>query len=100
VDFTAQGGAARPGDTVVLARGEEIRLQAELFVAPREAPRGLALAQVIKNGEVVRDFPLDGRAEATVTFADAPTPGSWYVVRVVATDGDQAYTNPIWVEVR
>lgn len=100
VDFTAQGGAARPGDTVVLARGEEIRLQAELFVAPREAPRGLALAQVIKNGEVVRDFPLDGRAEATVTFADAPTPGSWYVVRVVATDGDHAYTNPIWVEVR
>lgn len=100
VNFTAQGGTARPGDSVVVQPGEEIRLRAELFVAPREVPRGLGLAQVIKNGEVLREFALDGKAEATITLSDTPTKGSWYIVRVVATDGDQAYTNPIWVEVK
>jgi len=100
VNFTAQNGTARPGDTVTLARGGEIRLRAELFVAPREAIRGLALAQVIRNGEVLREFALGGVAEATITLADAPTQGSWYIVRVVASDGDQAWTNPIWVEVK
>ncbi len=99
VHFTAQDGAARPGDTVVVGAGQEVRLQAELFVAPREAPRGLGLAQVIKNGEVLREFALEGKAEATIALSDTPTKGSWYIVRVVATDGDQAYTNPIWVEV-
>ena len=99
VNFTAQGGTARSGDTVVLQAGEQIRLQVELFVAPREVPRGLALAQVIKNSEVLREFSLDGKTEATITLSDTPAKGSWYVVRVVATDGDQAYTNPIWVEV-
>ncbi|MBC7220912.1 PHP domain-containing protein [Candidatus Bipolaricaulota bacterium] len=100
VHFTAQGGTARPGDTVAVGAGEEVRFQAELFVAPREVPRGLALAQVIKNGEVLREFALEGKAEATIALTDTPTKGSWYIVRVVATDGDQAWTNPIWVEVR
>lgn len=99
VNFTAQGGTARPGDTVVVKAGEEIRLQAELFVAPREVPRGLALAQVIKNGEALREFALDGKAEATITLTDVPATSGWYIVRVVATDGDPAYANPIWVEV-
>lgn len=100
VNFTAQGGAARPGDTVTLSAGEEIRLRAELFVGPREAPRGLERAQVVKNGELLREFALDGKAEATITLSDAPVGDSWYIVRVVATDGDLAYTNPIWVEVK
>jgi hypothetical protein len=100
VNFTAQGGTARPGDTVVLRAGQEIVLQADLFVAPREAPRGLGVAQVIRNGEVLHEFPLDGKAQATITLSDAPRKASWYLVRVVATDGDQAYTNPIWVEVK
>lgn len=100
VHFTAQDGTARPGDTVTLKAGEEIRLRAELFVSPREVPRGLALAQVIKNGEVLREFALDGKAEATITLTDGPGMSGWYIVRVVATDGDPAYTNPIWVEVK
>lgn len=100
VNLTAQGGTARPGDTVVLQPGQEIRLQAELFVSPREEPRGLALAQVIRNGDLLREFALDGKTEATIALADAPAKGSWYIVRVVASDGDQAYTNPIWVEVK
>lgn len=99
VNFTAQG-RARPGDTVVLRPGEEIRLQAELFVAPREGPRTLKLAQVIRNGTVLREFALEGKSEATITVSDIPGKASWYIVRVVASDGDQAYTNPIWVEVR
>lgn len=100
VNFTAQGGSARPGDTVVLQAGEKIQLQAALFVAPREAPRALELAQVIRNGEVVHEFRLGAVPEATITLSDAPVRSSWYIVRVVATDGDQAYTNPIWVEVK
>ncbi|MBC7169551.1 PHP domain-containing protein [Candidatus Bipolaricaulota bacterium] len=100
VNLTAQGGVARPGDTVTLTAGEEIRLRAELFVAPREAPRGLALAQVIRNGEVAGEFALGGKAEATIALTDVPGTSSWYIVRVVATDGDQAWTNPIWVEVK
>ncbi len=99
VNFTAQG-TARPGDTVVVASGQEVRLQAELYVAPREGPRGLASAQVIRNGEVLREFPLGGKVEATISLADVPGKSGWYVLRVVATDGDQAYTNPIWVEVK
>lgn len=98
VNFTAQG-TARPGDTVVLKGGEEIRLQAELFVAPREEPRGLAHAEVIRNGTVVRQFALEGKSEGMIAFTDTPTASGWYIVRVVATDGDQAWTNPIWVEV-
>ena len=99
VNFTAHGGSARPGDTVVLQAGQEIQLQAELFVARREAPRGLELAQVIQNGEVIHEFRLSNVPEATITLSHAPAKSSWYIVRVVATDGDQAYTNPIWVEV-
>lgn len=100
VNFTAQGGSARPGDTVVLSAGQEIRLQAELFVSPREGPRTLNLAQIIRNGTVLREFALDGKTQATITLSDVPGKSSWYVVRVVASDGDQAWTNPIWVEVR
>ncbi|MCX7750329.1 MAG: CehA/McbA family metallohydrolase [Candidatus Bipolaricaulota bacterium] len=99
VNLTAQG-AARPGDTVALKPGEELRLRAELVVAPRDGPRGLSLLQVIRNGAVVREFALDGKPEATITFTDRPTTSGWYIVRVVATDGDGAWTNPIWVEVK
>jgi len=100
VNLAAQGGSARPGDTVTLKPGQEVRLEAELFVAPREGPRGLQLAQVIKNGEVLREFALGGKPQATITLADTPGKSSWYILRVVASDGDQAYTNPIWVDVR
>ncbi len=100
VNFTAQNGAARPGDTVILSSGQEIRLQAELRVAPREVSRGLEVAHVIRNGAVVREFALGGKAEATISLTDTPGKSGWYIVRTVATDGDQAYTNPIWVEVR
>jgi len=58
VNFTAQGGTAWRGDTVAIAAGQEVRLQAELYVAPREGPRGLALAQVIRNGEVLREVEV------------------------------------------
>ncbi len=98
VNLTAQGWA-RPGDTVTLKAGEELRLRAELVVAPREGGRGLALAQMVRNGEVLREFALDGKPEATITFSDRPTASGWYIVRVVATDGDQAWTNPIWAQV-
>lgn len=100
VNFTAQGGTARPGDTVAVGPGQEVKLQAELFVAPREGPRTLKLAQVIRNGQVLREFALDGKTQATINLTDVPGQSSWYVVRVAASDGDQAYTNPIWVEVR
>jgi len=100
VNFTAQGGTARPGDIVILGPGQEIRLQAELFVSPREGPRTLKLAQVIRNGTVLREFALDGKTQATITLSDVPGKASWYIVRVEASDGDQAWTNPIWVEVQ
>jgi hypothetical protein len=45
VNFTAQNGKTLPGDTVVLTRGQEITLKAELIVVPRDAqteePRSL-----------------------------------------------------------
>ncbi|MEM4284546.1 MAG: CehA/McbA family metallohydrolase [Candidatus Caldarchaeum sp.] len=103
INFTAQDGKVLPGDTVTLTRGQEIALRAELIVLPRdptqEEPRMLQSAQVIKNGKVLKNFNL-GEERATITLTDKPTEKSWYVVRVVADDGDQAYTNPIWVEVR
>lgn len=101
VNFTAQEGKIFPGDTVTLQRGQEIALQAEIFVIPRHAEeaRVLQLAQIIKNGKVLREFKLS-EDRAVITLADRPPEKSWYVVRVVADDGDQAYTNPIWVELR
>ncbi len=103
VNFTAQDGKALPGDTVTLTRGQEIALKAELIVLPRdpsqEEPRMLQSAQIIKNGKVLKNFSL-GEDRAAITLTDKPTEKSWYVVRVVVDDGDQAYTNPIWVEVR
>ncbi len=103
VNFTAQNGTVISGDTVVLTRGQEIALKAELIVLPRdpsqEEPRMLQAAQIIKNGKVLKNFNLS-QERATITLTDTPTEKSWYVVRVVADDGDQAYTNPIWVEVR
>lgn len=103
VNFTAQDGKVLPGDTVTLARGQEIALKAELLVLPRdpaqEEPRTLQTAEIIRNGKVLKKFNLT-EDRAVVTFTDKPTEKSWYVVHVVADDGDQAYTNPIWVEVR
>ncbi|MCX8102961.1 MAG: CehA/McbA family metallohydrolase [Candidatus Bipolaricaulota bacterium] len=103
VHFTAQDGKFFPGDTVTLTRGQEIALKAELLVLPRdptqEEPRALQIAEIIRNGKVLKKFTLT-EDRAVITFADKPTEQSWYVVRVVADDGDQAYTNPIWVEVR
>ncbi|MCS6902701.1 MAG: CehA/McbA family metallohydrolase [Candidatus Bipolaricaulota bacterium] len=101
VNFTAQEGRAFPGDTVTLARGQEIALRAEVLVVPREAAqeRVLQSAQIIKNGRVLRAFSLS-EDRAVITLTDRPTEQSWYLVRVIAEDGDQAYTNPIWVEVR
>lgn len=97
MNFTAQGETARPGDTVAVGPRQEVRFQAELFVAPREGPRTLKLAQVIRNGQVLREFALDGKTQATITVTDVPGQSSWYVVRVVASNGDQTYTNPVWV---
>ncbi|HAZ31026.1 TPA: hypothetical protein DCY65_05625, partial [Candidatus Acetothermia bacterium] len=88
------------GDTVTVTTDQGVMLQAELIVAPREGPRTLKLAQVIRNGQVLREFALGGKPQATITLADTPGKSSWYILRVVASDGDQAYTNPIWVEVR
>ncbi len=103
VNFTAQDGKALPGDTVTLTRGQEIALRAELVVLPRdpaqEEPRALQAAEIIRNGKILKKFTLT-EDRAVVTLTDKPTEKSWYVVRVVADDGDQAYTNPIWVEVR
>ncbi len=103
VNFTAQQGTALPGDTVTLACGQEIALRAELLVLPRDPsqaePRVLQSAQILKNGKVLKNFSLS-EDRAVITLTDKPTEKSWYVVRVVADDGDQAYTNPIWVEVR
>lgn len=103
VNFTAQDGKVLPGDIVTLNRGQEIALKAELLVLPRdpaqEEPRALQSAQIIKNGKVLKNFSLS-EDRAVITLTDKPAEKSWYVVRVVADDGDQAYTNPIWVEVR
>jgi hypothetical protein len=103
VNFTAQDGKVFPGDTVTLPRGQEISLKAELLVLPRdpsqEEPRTLQSAQIVKNGKVLKTFTLS-KERAVITLTDKPAERSWYLVRVVADDGDQAYTNPIWVEVQ
>jgi hypothetical protein len=103
VNFTAQDGKVLPGDTVTLSRGQEISLKAELLVLPRdssqEKPRTLQSAQIVKNGKVLKTFTLS-EERAVITLTDKPAERSWYLVRVVADDGDQAYTNPIWVEVQ
>lgn len=82
-----------PGDTVTLAVGESITLEAKLrSVVPLER------TGIIKNGEVVAELPLDGN-EDTLSFEDVPESDGWYAVRVFAENGDRALTNPIWIEV-
>jgi len=92
IDLRANGEYI-PGDSVALAAGEMVSLEARIYsVTP------LARAEVIRNGETVAEFPLEG-TEAMVSFADSPEASSWYLLRVFAQDGDRALTNPIWVEV-
>jgi len=100
VNFTAQGGTARPGDTVAIAPGQTVTLEAELLLFPREAPRTLKSVQVIRNGQVLKEFTFTTETQASVQFVDKPERNSWYALRAFASDGEQAFTNPIWVEVR
>ncbi len=100
VHFTAQGGRFRPGDTVVLPAGQAVQFEAQLLVVPREQPRTLSLVRVIRNGQVIQEFTFTEETEAWVQFADAPQGRAWYILWVVSSDGENALTNPIWVEVQ
>jgi hypothetical protein len=78
---------------VTLAAGETISLEARIYsVTP------LAKAELIRSGEIIAEFPLEG-TEAMISFEDSPEASSWYLLRVFAADGDRALTNPIWAEV-
>lgn len=83
-----------PGDTLELSAGESLKLRADLrSVTP------LKQAQLIKDGEILQTFALQG-TEALIQFSESPSSKSWYALRVYAEDGDQALTNPIGVRVK
>ncbi|MFQ6090589.1 MAG: CehA/McbA family metallohydrolase, partial [Candidatus Bipolaricaulia bacterium] len=86
-------GGRIPGDTMTLAAGGTISLEAEI-----RSVTSLAKAEVIKDGEIIAEFVLKG-IEASLSFEGSPEADSWYLLRVFAADGDRAMTNPIWVEV-
>ncbi len=85
---------AIPGTTLELKAGESVRFRADL-----QSVTPLKRAVLIKDGEVLRTFDLEGM-ETTIEFTDTPEVKTWYVLRVYAEDGDQALTNPIWVSFR
>ncbi len=93
IDLRANGEYI-PGDTVALGAGQPVRLEARIYsVTP------LARAELLKDGEVLASFALEG-TEGAISFEDSPKDDSWYLLRVFAHDGDRAMTNPIWVEVK
>lgn len=94
--FLTANGSAIPGDTVQLRSGEKIYLKADIqSVLPLEGIK----AKVVRNGERLQDFTLSG-LEQTITFEEAPTSNSWYVMCLVDPKRNYlAMTNPIWIEV-
>ncbi|HHN94270.1 MAG TPA: hypothetical protein ENK17_05835, partial [Anaerolineae bacterium] len=59
----------------------------------------LASLELYHNGGLLRSFPVPAGARAlTVTYAltATPAPGDWWYAKATQSDGEEAYTAPVW----
>jgi hypothetical protein len=63
--------------------------------------RKIASVEIVRNGEVVHAAQPD-TLDAGITWEDrAQIPsGCYYYVRVTQSDGEQAWSSPIWVDIQ
>jgi hypothetical protein len=62
----------------------------------------LQQVEVIKNNEVLRAFAGEGRTELSLSFRDdspPDRPDNWIYLRVRQTDGNLAWSSPIWISI-
>ena len=100
VDFTVDGRI--PGETIHIGEGADVTVRFEVTsITPLEK------AEVVFNGEVVREILFEGD-RLSMTFEDAfrPEGSGWYHLRVNGVPEERfpldipyafALTNPVWV---
>jgi hypothetical protein len=90
--FTIDGHA--PGD--VIAIGGEAALEARVEV---QSLHPLKSAVLYRNGNVAKEFDVDGKSGQTVlSHSLSETGESWYVFRVQDEQGHWAITSPVYCE--
>ena len=80
--------------------GSEITTETSPRLAVRVVgTRELDRVEIVRLGEVIYARPGDGR-ECEFSFVDSAfdLPSAWYYVRVRQTDGQRAWTSPVWVD--
>ena len=66
-------------------------------LAPENIPSPDVLYHNAPKVKIHRGVPQDGYT-ARATFSDHPPTGSYYYLRVSQTNGQMAWTSPIWIE--
>ena len=93
-------GGQPMGSEMTSAAGSKLSLKVDVdATAPLEAVEVLKFV----NGDfvVVRSLRVDGKAlDATEAFEDAVTASTIYYLRVRQSDGEMAWSSPVWVDVR
>ncbi|WP_298703213.1 CehA/McbA family metallohydrolase [uncultured Veillonella sp.] len=84
------------GETIWGYKGEAINLGFDIH-----SVNGIALVNVIKNGEIVKSVNLDTKDIFTyrLEWKDELEKNGWYNIVVVDTNNNYAVTNPIWVNI-
>ncbi len=92
-------GEYQPGDVVPVKQPVNVKACVKVW-ASGEAGEFLTKVELIRNGEVVKKFGLDGpRTEFTSTFDVNEAESAWYITRCWGSGERQiAITNPIYFE--
>ena len=84
------------GSTVGVDPGRTLALAVDL-----ESIAGLKSVELISRGSVIESRDLrDLHREAHLEFALTPDRSTWYALVVEDVQGQKAFTDPLWVEVR
>jgi hypothetical protein len=68
-----------------------------LIVELSDAGETFSRIDLIRNGGVQKSWKPSGSNVAIEELLQV-TPGDWYYIRVIESDGDQAFSSPVWVE--
>jgi TolB protein len=98
IEFTLNG--RMPGEEIAFAERGEIRIQGTVTSA---AP--LDRVDILRNGEVVKTFPMNGARQMGLAYTEPSTASAWYAVRAIGNPRTfpventrpQAQTNPVYV---
>ncbi len=98
--FATQGPLVYPeiifGSTIVRNAGEPLDL---VFVV--HAISGLRSVTLIEAGKLSEQRDYTGDSEPLkVSFSPTPVADTWFSLQIEDANGKQAYTNPIWVDVK